>query len=284
MKAPQKSKHPSRTGSDLATEYRPRALSSEDAYCREEVYENITLTALTVKRENRHITKPCGRYLALSAPPPLLWTAQERARLLALLTVSLRYFLSPPPSRLLIAGLGNRRLTADALGPTVADLVEVSAAIPAALDEKFNITRTTRTAVCIPDVAAKTGIESVHTVAAAAELFEADAVLAFDALAAKEKSKLLSVIEITDTGTVPGGGVKSGSLALSRGLLGIPVVAVGVPTVVRVAGGCFLVPHDLEEGVHTLASLLAEAVNAAFSAEQPSEDPIIEKLFSEELA
>ena len=281
MKANEKTTREALPKSDLATECLSRAISSEEASYNEKTVGCVTLSALTVKSERNPAGKPRGRYLALSFPSPAFWVEKERMELLSLFSLSLRFFFSPPPSRLLIAGLGNRRLTADSLGVAVADMIDATAAMPAALVEKFGIAPLTKTGVSIPDVFAKTGIESVHTVSSAASLFVADAVLAFDALAAKEKAKLLSVIELTDTGTVPGGGVKRGSLALSRESLGIPVISVGVPTVMRTEDSYFLVPQDLEEGIRALASLLAEAVNTVFSAKDAPHDTTIEQLFSE---
>ena len=282
MKRNPKTKNVRLSKSDLATECLSRAFQDENASYRERIIGKVTLSALTVKKEKGRIGKPRGRYLALSFPPPTLWTKTERAELLRLFSLALRFFCLPLPSRLLIAGLGNRRLTADSLGVAVADLIEASAPLPLEIAERFGIPPATKTGVCIPDVFAKTGIESARTVEAAASLFEADTVLAFDALAAKAPQKLLSVIEITDTGTVPGGGVKRPSLALSRETLGIPVISVGVPTVVRKDGACFLVPQDLEEGVRALASLLSEAVNTVFSSCEASCDSTIEELFSKE--
>lgn len=267
--------------SDLAAECLASPPLPEDAAYKEARYGSTLLSALTVKR-GEGIGKPCGRYLSLSFPSPLVWVAEEERELLFLISQSLRFFFSPPPVRLLVAGLGNRRLTADSLGAATAELVDASGALPSSLGEKFGVSPPTRIGVCVPDVFAKTGIESVRTIAAAAKLFRADAVLVFDALAAKEKERLLSVIEFTDTGTVPGGGVKSGSAALTSATVGVPVVAVGIPTVVRTDGAHFLVPRDLEAGVRTLSLLLAEATNRTFAGMGDAADPLIEHLFSEE--
>lgn len=267
---------------DLALERRRASGERRGITYKEAAYGEIRFTALTVGKEAVASEMPCGRTLSVSFPTPFFFSEAEKEETRNALRLALQAFFPTPPSRLLVAGLGNRRLTADSLGPLTAERVEVSAALPKALAECFGIENETRVAVCVPDVFARTGIESVRSVEAAARLFEADALLAFDALAARDKERLFRVVEFTDTGTVPGGGVKRGTLTLSQKTLGIPVVAVGVPTVVRADGAHFLVPSDMEECVEALASLLAEAVNLHFGGALPVEGACLEELFEEE--
>ena len=263
---------------DLALERR-RAPHERGVLYREAVWEDIRFTALTVTEEARESGLPVGKTLSVSLSPSLLWEAGEKKQVLDALRLALQIFFPTLPERLLVAGLGNRRLTADSLGPVTADLVEVTAALPEAVSALFGLSPTTRVAVVLPDVFPKTGIESVRTVASAAKLHRADAVLTLDALAAKEKERLFRVIEITDTGTVPGGGVKQGSLSLTQKELGIPVVAIGIPTVVRMGEEHFLVSRHMEEELHTLAPLLAEAINLHFGGVSPLENQKITSLF-----
>lgn len=265
---------------DLALE-RGRVPHERGILYRETVWSDIRFTALTVTEEARGSGLPVGKTLSLSLPVALLWEAEEKQRMLDALRLALQIFFPMLPERLLVAGLGNRRLTADSLGPLTADLVEVSAALPEAISALVGLSPATRVAVTIPDVFPKTGIESVRTVASVAKLHRADAVLTVDALAAKEKDRLFRVIEITDTGTVPGGGVKQGTLSLSQRELGIPVVAVGIPTVVRMGEEHFLVSRHMEEELHTVAPLLAEAINLHFGGVSPVENPKITSLFDE---
>ena len=261
--------------SDLALERRRRDPKEEGVFYKETVLWGIRFTALTVTGE---CDLPKGKTLSISLPDGLAWSESERKHLLNALRQALRVFFPTPCARLLVAGLGNRRLTADALGPKVAELVEVSALLPeAVLPRGF-----TRVAVCIPDVLSQTGIESVSTVAAAAKIHRADALLTVDALAARDRERLFRVIEITDTGTVPGGGVKRGKLSLSREKLGIPVVSIGVPTVVRVGEEHFLVVRGMEEELDTLSPLIAAAIDLHFSGSPLREEKAISSLFDAE--
>lgn len=272
------------TASDLALDRHRASPKKKGVIFREALFGDVHFSALTVRENAKDFGKPAGRYLSIAFPSPALWSEEEEEELLLAVQLAIRVFFKSPPRRLLIAGLGNRRLTADSLGPLVAERVNTTASLPEAIFAQFGIPIDTRVAICAPDVFSKTGIESVRTVEAASRLFDADALLAFDALATSEKERLLRVIELTDTGTVPGGGVKQGKEALTAATLGIPTVAVGVPTVVRADAEHFLVPRDLEEGISAIASLLSRAVDLAFHGDAPNADFSIQELFvSEEL-
>lgn len=276
--------YPQFTESDLALDRHRADPRRRGITYREASFSGVLFSALTVTESAENFGKPCGRYLSLTFPHPALWSEDEKEALCLCVRLALHAFFKESPTRLLVAGLGNRRLTADSLGPLVTERVNATASLPKAFLERFGAMSRTAVAVCAPDVFSRTGIESVGTVGAAAKLCHADAVLAFDALATVEKERLLCVVELTDTGTVPGGGVKRGKAALTRGSLGVPVVAVGVPTVVRVDGEYFLVPRDLEEGVFAIASLLSRAVDLTFGEEMPKVPFSVEELFiSEEL-
>jgi len=268
--------------SDLACERSPSDLCGEDAIYREVTWESIRLSALTLTAEGgRRIDKPAGRYLSLAFPAPALWSSADKKHLSAAIAAAIRFFLATPPSRVLVAGFGNRRLTADAFGPLVADSVTASAALPEGLGS-LSHTFPSRTAVFVPDVFAQTGIDSVKSVSAAAHIVSANAVVALDALAAAEKERLLSVLELTDTGTVPGGGVKRGGRALCEASLGIPVIFLGLPTVIRAGGSHFLIPRDLEAGITAIAAATAEGINAAFGGDTPTLPFSFASLFSKE--
>lgn len=266
--------------SDLACERHRAAPSERGVRYREAKWRELLFTALTVEKEN-DLGKPPGRYLSVCFSPTALWTADSVRALTEALATAILFFLSPSPKCVLVAGLGNRRMTADALGPLVCDGVLATAALPKAA-AALGLSPPVRTAVFVPDVFARTGIESTKSIACAGELCAADAVLAIDALAAHDSARLLRVLELTDTGTVPGGGVKQGTASLSQEVLGIPVISIGLPTVIRTDAAHFLIPHDLEEGVAEIASLTAQAINNAFGPDPPRIPFSFEKLFSKE--
>lgn len=266
---------------DLALERARVSPKEKGVFYKETEMGGVHFSALLVEQSAASNTRRAGKTLSLSFSQPFLWDEGERHAVGHAFTLALSEFFPKTPARLLVTGLGNRRLTADSLGPLTVESVEVSAVLSEALIAQFEIPSNTRVAVYVPDVFSKTGIESVRLIEAAARLCNADALLAFDALAAKDQERLFRVIEITDTGTVPGGGVKSGTLSLSKQALGIPVIAVGVPTVVRADEEHFIVSRDMEECVQTLAALLAEGVNVFFGEGARSHDTTVEELFKE---
>ena len=269
--------------SDLALERHRAAKGARGIRYAEARHGEILFSAITVDENGAaELQKPCGRYLSLHFSPILTWCDTTEQELTSALAAALAYFLLPA-KRVLVAGLGNRRLTPDAFGPLAADGVTVSAALPEAL-RALGVAPPVRVSVTSPDVFAHTGIESAALVASAARLAEADAVLAIDALAARERERLLSVFEIADSGTVPGAGMKRGREALTADTLGIPVIALGLPTVVRADASHFLVPQTLEEGVATLSSLVSRAIDLALGFSPPTLPFSLSSLFLEENA
>lgn len=266
---------------DLALERHRAAKGAPGIRYRERAHGALLFSAITVTREGEtRLGKPRGRYLSLHFPPLITWSEETEEALVTALAAALAFFLLPA-KRILVAGLGNRRLTPDAFGPLTADGVSVSAALPESL-LSLGISPPVRVAATVPDVTAHTGIESAALVGAAARISGADAVLAVDALAAGERERLLSVFEIADSGTVPGSGMKRGRSALTADALGLPVIALGMPTVVRADAAHFLVPQGLEEGVTALSSATARAIDLALGFSPPTLPFSLSSLFSEE--
>ena len=135
-----------------------------------------------------------------------------------------------------MVGLGNRDVTADALGPGVVDNLFVTRHIvreygKAAYDkERMNLV-----SGIVPGVMAATGMEAAEIVRGVVEQTEPDLVIVVDALAARSTKRLNRTIQITDTGIQPGSGVGNHRNALTKESLGVPVIAIGVPTVVDAA-------------------------------------------------
>ena len=253
--------------SDMATERRAAENDGDSIRCERE-WGALRLCALRVMNgeKTRVNGNVAGRYFSVSFPAPALLLPEEDAALEAAICDAVRYFLPQKARRILVAGLGNRRLTADALGPLAADGVLPSALLPEALHAALS-PDAPRVFVIAPDVFAQTGIESIALIGAAASLVRADALVVFDALAAHDPERLLSAVELTDTGTVPGSGVKNARGALCEGTLGIPVLSIGVPTVVREEGEFLLMRAASEEGIRHLAALLARAFSRALAKE-----------------
>lgn len=126
----------------------------------------------------------------------------------------------------LVVGLGNAGMTADALGPETAKQVRATRAY---LETGEGM------AALSPGVMAQTGMESAEIIAGVCRQIKADAVIAIDALAARSSFRLGKTIQLTDTGIQPGSGIGNSRQLMNREMLGVPVIAIGVPTVVSAA-------------------------------------------------
>ena len=169
----------------------------------------------------------------------------------------------------LVVGLGNRAITPDAVGPHTMESVLATRHLRAWPDDLFPDLRP----VCVlsPGVLGTTGIEAARVVRSLVCDLKPDVVVAVDALACSEPERLCRTIQITDTGVTPGSGVGNHREALNRATLNIPVVAVGVPTVMDIRTvsdsealeGLFVTPRDIDTTVSDFSKLTGYAINLA---------------------
>ena len=129
----------------------------------------------------------------------------------------------------LIIGLGNRKSTPDSLGVKVLDDIDVTAHLFALKEVSPGMRKTY---ALTPGVMASTGIESSDIIKAVINKIKPDFVIAIDALASRAVERINKTIQITDTGIHPGSGIGNNRLEISRKTIGIPIIAIGVPTVV----------------------------------------------------
>lgn len=134
--------------------------------------------------------------------------------------------------KILVVGLGNSEITPDSVGPITASNILATRHIAGEFSEKIGLKGLKSVSVITPNVLGKTGLEAAETVSAVKEKTKPDAVIVVDALAAGSISRLFKTIQLTDTGISPGSGVKNSRKELSEENLGVPVIAIGVPTVV----------------------------------------------------
>ena len=148
----------------------------------------------------------------------------------------------------LVVGLGNRAMTPDAVGPLSAGGILVTRHLRQQLPQIFAGVRPV--SALVPGVLGTTGVESAEIVQSVVEATRPDRVVVVDALAAGSADRLCRVIQVTDAGIVPGSGVGNSRAAFSAETLGVPVVAVGAPTV-------------MDARVRRLSSLISAGINAA---------------------
>ncbi len=184
------------------------------------------------------------------------------------------------PDKILIAGLGNAELTPDSIGPKTAALVNATMHIKNFDKKMFHSLECSEIAVCTPGVMAQSGMEASDMILGLCERIEPDAVFAIDALASRSPKRLGSTIQISDTGIFPGSGIGNNRTPLNKKTLGIPVIAIGVPTVINakmlVKGGeaeyentdisddMFVSPREIDSIVCSCSKIISMGVNQAF--------------------
>lgn len=179
----------------------------------------------------REIGKPQGRYLTLELDALIRREEDAFPRACNALSTLLRELLPHPnDGPVLIAGLGNRMITPDAIGPQTADHVIATRHLVAQSPAIFADWRPV--SALAPGVLGQTGIETGEVICGVLDRVRPAAVIAVDALAAGRLSRLLRTVQLADTGITPGAGVGNARAALNKETLGVPVIAVGVPTVV----------------------------------------------------
>lgn len=258
---------------DMSTTRTDLALESVQAACsgaetgtisgvrsRERTREGYAVTDIRVEDEDgaQALGKPVGRYVTVDLGPYFRREVRCLAGELAALL---------PEGPVLAAGLGNRAMTCDAVGPASIDNLLVTRHMIRAMPRQFADFRPVA-AVC-PGVLARTGLEALELVRGAVERVRPAAVIAVDALAARDSARLCATVQLSDTGLVPGSGVGNRRSALDRGTLGVPVIAVGIPTVVDAdpRAGLFLTPRDIDQRIRELGRLLGYGITLAL---QPS--------------
>ena len=198
-----------------------------------------------------------------------------------ILSRELGTLLPQNPETVLAVGLGNAAMTADALGP-----LSVKHILPTRhLRENGSpFSSLSSLSVLAAEVVGKTGVEAAEQVSSLCALLKPDAVIVMDALAGRSIQRVCNTVQLSTAGLVPGSGVGNHRRALTEETLGVPVIAVGVPTVVEGAtlamdlleeagvslgesrvlrAGLFVTPKEIDERVQELARLLGWAVNAA---------------------
>ncbi|MDE7013863.1 MAG: GPR endopeptidase, partial [Kineothrix sp.] len=182
----------------------------------------------------------------------------------------------------LIVGLGNRDVTADALGPNVADNLLITRHVVKEYGKAaYNKSRMNMVSSIVPGVMAKTGMESAEIIKGVVEQTKPTIIIVVDALAARSTKRLNRTIQITNTGIHPGSGVGNHRNALTEESLEVPVIAIGVPTVVDAAtivndaladkapvnltelNNMYVTSKDVDYQIKQISHILCDAINEA---------------------
>ncbi|MBQ2953112.1 MAG: GPR endopeptidase [Clostridia bacterium] len=257
---------------------------------QQEAGAEITWVRVQTEAAAQRLGKPVGTYWTLTHPELPGFAPPERMQVARRIAQMLRLML-PPEGPVLVLGLGNRRMTADALGDRVVSGVLVTRHMQDYVDGG----RLRSVCALSPGVLGVTGMESAEMAAGLVERLHPAALIVVDALAAMETSHIGTTVQLTDAGIYPGSGVGNHRTAITRDTMGVPVIAVGVPMVVyastivrdalagilaadadpeeahRLAGqltrqahtDLVVTPRNIDELVAGLADMLALAINAA---------------------
>ncbi len=248
---------------------------------REECGFSLTEVEIFSEEGEKALGKPCGRYVTVDIRR--LWRREREsfAEAVEILGGELQRLLPQRRETLLAVGLGNAVMTADALGPLAVKHILPTRHLRQAGSPFSTLPSLSLTAA---EVVGKTGVEAAEQAAALCTVLKPDAVIVMDALAGRSVHRVCHTVQLSDVGLVPGSGVGNHRHALTEETLGVPVISLGVPTVVdgatlaldllEEAGvspgescvlrrGLFVTPKEIDERVQELARLLGWAVNAA---------------------
>ncbi len=195
--------------------------------------EIIELEIMNEEAE-KAIGKRVGKYVTYETKSFKSMSEETRNQVIEILSENIKNIADLKRERVLVIGLGNRNITADALGPRTVDKIKVTRqyfkAYNKEFDEDYN-------EVCIlaPGVLGITGIETIDTIIGVVEKIKPTLLIIIDALASRKMKRLCSVVQITDAGIEPGSGIGNMQGSLNEDTIGVKVIAVGVPTVVDTA-------------------------------------------------
>lgn len=250
----------------------------------------VTLVHVLNHRGEQALGKPVGRYVTLTLEGLSTRAAGIFRRAVEAVADELSgmtKFLQPG-STVLVAGLGNRAITPDALGPLVHNHILVTRHLVSGMPDRFGSLRPV--ASLCAEVLGTTGLESGEIVRAVCERLRPDCVVAVDALASRSLNRLCRTVQISDTGITPGSGVGNHRMGLNQETLGIPVIAVGVPTVVEGATLCadllgteelpelgaegtlLVTPKDIDSQVADLSKVIGYGISLALQPSLTLED------------
>ena len=271
---------------DLAIEARELAGDRVAGTTFEEYRENgMKISRLTVKTERARavLGKELGTYITVELPS-LTDNFSETDGRIKTIGREIRRLL-PVNGLILVAGLGNEEITPDSLGPKTGARVLATRHITGEIARAAGLDRLRPVAVMNTGVTGQTGIETGEYILSVVRRIRPNAVVAIDALASRRVERLGCTLQISDAGISPGAGVGNHRTKINRETIGVPVIAIGVPTVVdartfaddllgesleaqslsrqRIDGALIVIPREIDLLTERAARLLGFSLNAA---------------------
>lgn len=190
--------------------------------------------------------KPVGRYITIDTGKIWLSEKQKFEKACETIAECIRPFI-PNGSSCLLAALGNKNIIADAIGPITAENFIVTRHIKETDSKMFEALGMRETVCICPGVLGNTGVEAAEIIKGAVEHTKPGFVIAVDSLASRRLSRLATTVQICDTGISPGSGINNARKEITERTLGVPVIAIGVPTVVEVTTLAFDILRGMAE-------------------------------------
>lgn len=279
---------------DLAIErceiFGKKAVSGVETEVFEAHKSKITRIEVTDCEGEKAIGKPIGRYVTVEVAP-FAEHAQFIDDSLYAVTEEIRRII-PPTGSVLVAGLGNIRITPDALGPKCASMIFATRHIKGELLRATGLGNLRNVSAFATGVMGETGAEAGELIKGAVQVLMPDFVITVDALAARSAERLGRTVQMCNTGIVPGSGVGNSRQEISKRTVGVPVISIGVPTVVDAAAfvgdckgdesgisesgfGMMVTPKEVDLMIERASKLTALAINCALQPEISPEDMLI---------
>ena len=262
----------------------------------------VSTVRILTKNAQKTMGRPKGCYITIEAPDMIENDEGYHRNISMELAKNIQTLIPQMAKKdakelsVLIVGLGNRAVTPDALGPRVVDNMFITRHILKEYGKyAFGNEQVNKISGIVPGVMAQTGMECLEIVRGVVKETNPDLVIAVDALAARNTKRLCRTIQLTDTGITPGSGIGNHRDALNKESVGVPVISIGVPTVVDAAtivndtmhtllgelqqseelcsisnslanlNAMFVTPKDIDESIRRLSFTISEGLNIALS-------------------
>ncbi len=252
----------------------------------------VTRIDVLNEKGEKTVGKPVGRYVTVEVAP-FAKHAQFIDKSLDVITLEIKSML-PEKGSVLVAGLGNSKITPDALGPKCASMIFATRHITGELLKETGFSGLRCVSAFSTGVLGETGAEAVEMIKGVAEALNPNVVITIDALAARNVNRLGTTIQMCNTGIIPGSGVGNARLEINEKTIGIPVISIGVPTVVDAATliydfagnvekkslagqaeNMMVTPREVDLMIERAAKLTSLAINCALQPEITPEDMLI---------
>lgn len=278
---------------DLALEKRENSDINSVGGIRSESFTagNVKITRIEVTDERgaEFIGKPVGKYITAETPP-FAKHAQLIGEELETIAEEISSLL-PAKGTILVAGLGNSSITPDALGPKCAGMIFATRHIKGEILKETGLNALRCVCSFSTGVLGNTGAEAGEIIRALVNQLKPAAVIAVDALAARSVERLGNTVQMCSTGITPGSGVGNSRSEINERTVGVPVIAIGVPTVVDAVTlvsdftggsaadypgvGMMVTPREVDLMIEHAAKLTSLAINRALQPEISAEDLIM---------